>query len=479
MLTQIKTLIERFANSTSADDLFDALNVIYKDAQTDPELRNWFKSLDSYIRKCLQQSGFVLEQESTDEGNRLYDQGQFLLRERYRDHTNRLLDEFKFLATQFEEDPQNKAFGAAVQKLFLDLGNDKDGKPVFKKHLVKDLTSVILPAFFEGVRYVPIPRIEVSDPQVDVIVENLVIESDNLMPNSLEVTSDNFFRWGRKTAASANKNKVVVAVSGIQMDLRDVSYYIKRKQGFPAVTDKGVMDIFLGGEGFGFKLGLETAEKKGQTHFFKVNTVKVDIKHLKLKLKQSNHKLLFAIAKPLLMSVVKPALTKVIEKQIRDSINKGDGVAYELHVEAQKALDDANADPEATAPNFYARYSGAVQKRIAAGKEKKEAAKAKTSQTQTNVAMTQGDSIFKDIKLPGGISTKATEYKDLAAKGDKWESPVFGIGSAQESSDLMKCPPVQRKPHTVTHAALRDANGVSKSTNGPTNPTNPVSATTQ
>ena len=467
MLTNFKTLIERFANCTSSDDLFDAVRVIYKDAERDPELRKWFRDLDSYVRKCLQQPGYVIEQASNDEGNRLYDQGRFLLRERYRDHTNRLLDEFKFIGQQFDEDPQNKVFGLAVQKLFLDLGNDENGKPTFKKHLVTDLTNVILPSFFESVRYVPIPRIEVSDPQIDAIVENLVIESDNLMPNSLEITSDNFFRWGRKTVTSANKNKVIVAVSGVQMDLRDVSYYVKRKQGFPSITDKGVMDIMMGGEGFSFKMGLETAEKKDKTHFFKVNTVKVDIKHLKLKVKQSNHKLLFGLVKPLLMTVIKPVVTKVIEKQIRDMVAKGDGVLYELHQEAERTLAAAKDDPEHT-PNFYARYSGAVQKRIAEGKQKKEEMKAKTSNTQTNVAMTQQDSIFKDIKLPGGISSKATEYKELAAKGDKWESPVFALGSAKESTDTPKCPPVQRKPHTTATASLRDPS--TAGTNGTANP---------
>src|SRR5207248_2971322 len=122
----------------------------------------------------------------------------FLLRQRYRNHTNRILDEVKFLGDQYDKDPQNKRFAAATQKLFTDLGNDENGKPVFKKHLVKDLSAVILPAIFENVRYVPVPRIEYSDPMVDAIVENLIVESDNLMPNVLEVTSDNYFRWGRK-----------------------------------------------------------------------------------------------------------------------------------------------------------------------------------------------------------------------------------------------------------------------------------------
>jgi len=63
------------------------------------------------------------------------------------------------------------------------------------------------------------------------------------------------------------------------------------------------------------------------------------------------------------------------------------------------------------------------------------------------VAVTKHDSIFKDISLPGGISTKATEFKELAAKGEKWESPVFSIGSAKETASLPKIAAVTKKPH--------------------------------
>ena len=69
--------------------------------------------------------------------------------------------------------------------------------------------------------------------------------------------------------------------------------------------------------------------------------------------------------------------------------------------------------------------------------------------------MTKHDSIFKNINLPGGISTKATEYKELAAKGEKWESPVFGIGSASASSDVPKLTPVSRKPHNASSGSVR------------------------
>ena len=438
--------------------------MIYQDAQRDPELRKWFSAVDAYIRKCLQQTGFIMDDASNDEGNRLYDQGRFLLRERYRDHTNRVLDEIKFLSTQFEEDPQNKAFGESMQKLFNDLGNDENGKPAFKTHLVKDLSAVILPGAFERIRYVPIPRIEYSDHQVDVIVENLVIESDNLMPNSLEVTSDNYFRWGRKTVKSANKNKMEIAVSGVQMDLRDVSYYVKRKEGFPSITDKGILDLFFGGNGLNFKVGLQTVDDSNKSHhFFQVTAVKVDISNLKIKMKQSNHKLLFNFAKPLLLRAVKPALMKVIEKQIKDAIYKGDAYAWEIQQEVNRAALDAKNDPE-NATNIFQRYYTAVQNRVAQGKEQKaQQLKSKADDSKANVAITQQDSIFKNINLPGGISSKATEFKELAQKGDKWESPVFGIGSASESSDLKKPATITRKNHNVTSSSLRDAGSGSAS----------------
>jgi hypothetical protein len=451
-LTNLKTLLERFANGTSSDDLIESINQIYTDADRDPELKNWFKRIDTYIRKILQQQGYILEDESNAEWNRIYDQGHDLLRGRYRGHTDRIADEFKFIGQQFDADPQNKAFADSVTKLFNDLGTDENGKTTFKPHLLKDITDVILPAFFENVQYIPIPRIEYSDPMVDAVVENLVIEGDNLAPNVLEFGSDNYWRWGRKSITSKNKNKVMLSVSGVQMDLRDVSYYIKKKQGFPSITDKGVMDIFMGGSGFSFKVEMETAdrarENNAQTHFFKVNKVETDIQNLQIKLKKSNHKLLFNMFKPLLLKVMRPIIQRVLEKQIKDSVNQVDGLLYDVKVEADKAEAEAkrNPDPQ-NLQNIYQRYANAANQRVMQGKQKKEHLKEKTKDTQVNVAVTQHDSIFKNISLPGGISSKATEYKELAAKGDKWESPIFSIGSAKETTSLPKAASVTRKPH--------------------------------
>jgi len=96
--------------------------------------------------------------------------------------------------------------------------------------------------------------------------------------------------------------------------------------------------------------------------------------------------------------------------------------------------------------------------------QNKQQAEKKVSETKVNVAVTKQDSIFPDIHLPGGISSKATEYKKVAMEGDKWESPIFKLGSASTSSDIAKAPQVTRKDHSVTEGGVRGPQNVGNTT---------------
>ncbi|KAI5810966.1 hypothetical protein DFH27DRAFT_2881 [Peziza echinospora] len=458
----LKELIERFANYTSLDDILDSINDIYRDADRDPELKSWFRQMDSYVRRCLKTEGYILTDNANSEWQQLSDQGRFLLRDRYRDHTDRVMNEFQFFSEQFAQDEDSQRLGQSLQKLFNDLGNDENGKPVFKKHLVKDLTQVIIPDIFENIRYVPIPRIEYSDPMMDAIIENLVIESNNLMPNVLEISNDSHFKWGRVNTKSSNRQAFMVHVSGIQCDLRDVSYYIKRKQGFPSITDTGIADFFLGGQGLSFALHLSSVTRPSLTsgsskpkgsNFFRVDKVDVNLSNLSIKLKQSNHKLLFNLFKPLLLKVMKPALTKIVEKQVKASFGRLDGFCYRVYQEQERAKRELanNPDPE-NAQNMYRRYADALKNELL---KKKQKAESIVQDKEMRIAVTKDDSLpqFKNISLPGGISTKATEYKNMAAAGDRWHSDVFSIGNAHPSTNVPGLKKIERRsPHAHTRS---------------------------
>jgi len=141
-----------------------------------------------------------------------------------------------------------------------------------------------------------------------------------------------------------------------------------------------------------------------------------------------------------------------------DNIHQLDELLYGIHQEAKKAEAQAknNPDPD-NIKNIYQRYATSAQQKLSRGKQKKDEVAA---DKKVNMAVTQHDSIFKNISLPGGISTKATEYKELAAKGDKWESPIFSIGSSKETSNLPKMAAITRKPHHVNQEGVRGPNNL-------------------
>lgn len=50
-IAELRTLLERFANNKSMDIVIDAINALIDDTRRDQSLREWFKSIDVYIRK--------------------------------------------------------------------------------------------------------------------------------------------------------------------------------------------------------------------------------------------------------------------------------------------------------------------------------------------------------------------------------------------------------------------------------------------
>ncbi|KAK6610836.1 hypothetical protein H4I96_02434 [Botrytis cinerea] len=436
----LKTLIERFANYTSSDDLIDSINAIYRDADADPELKKWFQQMNAFVRKCLKEQGYILEDSTTQHWNELYDRGNFLLRDRYRPHTNRIIDEIKFFGNEFDNDEQNKRFAETCQKFFKALGHDSSGNIQFKTHLLMDLSNVIIPAALERIRYTPIPRIEYRDGQkMEIVIENLVIESDNLMPNLLDIQHESSFRFGRKGFHNSQKGSFFIAVQGIQMDLKDISYYIKRSGG-PFNHDEGILDIFLGGSGLSFdiKLTAINSGEKGRQNF----------------LSNQKHKGLLTVGKSLAMKPLTKAVCKAIELAIKQKVEEADGFLFRIKQEADRAQKEAAQNPE-NIPNIYRQYLSAFQRQMTKGEEKAQKAQASVADKQFNMPMTMDDSIMPHVILPGGISAKATEHKNNARQGADWRSAVFDFGHAKASTSLPQPKEISRKPHSVTQGGVR------------------------
>lgn len=112
------------------------------------------------------------------------------------------------------------------------------------KYLI--VVDVVLPKAVSLVRYVPIPRIEYQDADIDLVIENLVFESDNFLPSKIRVDSNSTAEFtSAYSFESEYTNCTTVRVEEFRIRARDISYAFRKKTGFFQFEDKGLLDVYV------------------------------------------------------------------------------------------------------------------------------------------------------------------------------------------------------------------------------------------
>ncbi|KAK9461687.1 uncharacterized protein V1516DRAFT_672695 [Lipomyces oligophaga] len=465
----LKLLIERFANNTGMDFILDTINKFYISAEQDPKLRRWFGDLDSFLHRCLKEPGYCVGQRFDKDFASIRESGRERFESEHKEQVEQLRNQLTYYVGQFKKDPLNRKTMRSFKKLGHDLGTQSDLSS--GKKILEDVMTVVLPQILGYARYVPLPRIEYSDDSIDAVVENLIIESNNLFPNIIDIHNQTSAHWRRGQRSNKNmQGGATFSASGIQCDLKDVGYYINKKKGLLSMSDIGLADIFLGDQGLSFTIALSTASARDQNAFFKVDNVNVSIKHMDIRLRKSTHSTLFKIFRPLLMALAKPAIKVILQKQIRMMFNQLDQTAYKVHqekkrverahaqrvaaavaaeaaededVEAGGVLDEdssakvgLDSQESAGMPSMYALYAEAIRNEVARMQESRKR-KADHSTARTNVTTDLKNSMFKNVRIPKGVTSNlAAKYDRMINEGEGWTSAVFNIGSAPKSAGV-------------------------------------------
>ncbi|UZJ51024.1 hypothetical protein CBS101457_000344 [Exobasidium rhododendri] len=417
-----RTLIERFANGKPTQPIVDALDVIYNDVAKDPELKNYFSKLDTYVRRSVQEPGFVMKDEANTQATQLQKEGQKFftgrtrevapgqtVREKgkYEPHFENLFDQIKIFFTAMGDDPLNKKFGDKWHKMGRDLFFNSEGKATFKPHLWDDIRDPILPQLLQHIGYVPVPRIEYTDPMVDLVIENLNVDPANLIPNLIEIDAHHYHKMSAyKKIRDNHRGSVKILLSQIQTDLRDVAWAINKKKGFPSLKDSGLADVFLGGNGLTVSVTLETST--GDRNVFRVKEVKAKIQKIDFAIRKSKHDILVKILRPLATSLIKTAVCKAAEGGIRDALEKlNEHLTIAKEAEEGKKVDTLKA-------------------RMSKTEEQKNA----DSKASFKIPTSKRDSILPQMGIKDGWVNRldaAQEKADSTGGKNDWHSPAFTI----------------------------------------------------
>lgn len=418
--SQIRILLERFANGKSMNIIIDAINTLIDDARSDEEFRLWFQSVGAYSRKVLLEPGYVLEPMCNSEGRKVRDSGRRFYDEKYKAHFDHLFDSIGTWFSAMGEDPLNKRFGDDWARFTHDLLFDREGSLKFKPDLWMDIRKVIVPSIVDRVGHVPIPRVEYTDDSLDLVVENLTLQGRNLFPNIVELDASNSMKFSPYNDTSdSGRHEFKLTLKQIQADMRDVAFYYRKKTGIPKLADSGLADVLLGGGGLTVTVDLASADKD-KSSIFKVRSVRVKVHSLKFSIHGSKRDYLYKTLRPIATVLIKRQIQKAVADAIKTGLEYVDGQL----VSVRDRVEEARASSDTSRTDVL---RAAFQRKKDDAEEAGSVKGADHRKSQFKVVAKRDSAILPQHGHESGWATKAQERAEAAGTGENWHSDAFAI----------------------------------------------------
>ena len=198
----------------------------------------------------------------------------------------------------------------------------------------------------------------------------------------------------------------------MQADMRDVAFYFHKKTGTPKITDSGIADILLGGQGLSITAHLVSADRD-RTSVFRVKEVQTSIQTLKFAIRDSKHDTLYKMLAPLATSLVKRQLQRVIANAVRTALEYVDGQL----VSVRDQMAEAKAGEDTSRRQVLMEQLTHRKEKARKEKEEQEEAGRKFK-----VSARAGGELMPEVGHPGGWVKRAEERKESARRGEEWRS---------------------------------------------------------
>ncbi|KAK0755614.1 hypothetical protein N5P37_011857 [Trichoderma harzianum] len=196
------------------------------------------------------------------------------------------------------------------------------------KDMTTDLVNVFVPMLIQGIQYLPIPRLEVSTPDVDLLLENLVLEpgrtinNSSFLPYRLQISTRNDvdIRKARFQILSTVTSLATIKISGLSIAAEELGYWLHLHSGILRFMDEGLASIHLDERGIDLSLDIEIGRDRLEK-IVSLRRARVHIHHLNYTLRQSKFSWFAWLLKPLIRPIVKRAIEKSIASAIEDGLH--------------------------------------------------------------------------------------------------------------------------------------------------------------
>lgn len=415
------SLVSSFGDREAWKKLEDSFRQVMSHNQRDPEFENLMVHIGNSLQALLTNPDFF-------------------------DHAHEKLDEIREKAREIGSESDLRSdidnFLAQLQVTLVSVLHDEDVSKLLQRSmqlfrilsplhnatnpdLIKDAINIFIPLFIAAVQYVPIPRLEMSTPDIDLLLENLIIEPGktvnhtSFLPYRLRVETYNDFeiRKARFRTTSTSSHMVTIKIDGISARAEEVGFWMRAHSGLFRLADEGITSFALDENGLDVHLDVEIAKDRME-QILSLKAVRVNVHKLNYTLRKSKFSWIAWLVKPLL----RPIVRKVMEKQIAAAI------ADALHT-ANRELLYARERLRATRvadPNDLVTFFKAVAARLQPEED---------PDMYTRVGLAEpGKGVFKGVYAPGSVvkvwNEEALQARERIENGSEtrgWRNDVFSL----------------------------------------------------
>ena len=461
-VSTISVLIKRYAYlySRAVEDTLEATQVdVNENAETDRALKNFYsfirsfgeqeqwKALEERFDNVVSHSSKDPEFEDlmNDIGNSLQD---LLTNPNSFDHAEEKFQELrqksKKVGTESSLRKDLDEFLEVAQRTLQSVLNDEDVAKLFKstrqvlmllspsgsyvnQDLLSDCIDVFVPMLIQGIQYIPIPRVEVSTPVVDLLLENLIIEPGRTVNNSsffpfkfrAETYNDFEIRKARFRTTSKVTSLLTLKFDGISIRADEIGFWMRAHSGLLRLADEGIAGFQLDERGVDVHIDIEIAKERLEK-VLTLKAVRVHIHKLSYQLRRSKFSFFGWLLKPLL----RPVIRRVMEQQIAHAIADFFHTANRELLFARERLRATRISD----PDDLRTFFKAIMSRLTPEDD---------PDLYTRIGVAQpGEGVFEGVYAPGSIvklwneeAAQATERVDDYDQGG-WRNEVFDVHTA-------------------------------------------------
>ena len=313
-------LTSSFGDPKQWEQLEHDYRKVMEHVRNDPQLEDFMTDIGNTVQKMLTDAAFFdnaserideLKHKSSRLGN---DSG-------FRTDFDKLLRQAQVTLRAAAEDPDISKLVAVTTQIYKLLSPPSK---VASPDLLDDCLNIFLPLLIRTIQYIPIPRVEVSAPEMDLLLENLVLEpgrnvnATSFLPYRLLVStkSDLEIRKAHsKKTVSAMKSLITVSINGLSVAAHDLGFWIRGHAGLVHFADEGIASFALDERGIDITLHLEFGREKLE-QILTLRGVRVHIHKLDYTLRKSKLSWLGWLFKPFLKHLIRRSL----EKRLAESI---------------------------------------------------------------------------------------------------------------------------------------------------------------